>query len=74
MYKYPNVIVKKTPDTLFLRDVNDNKERLYLHRLDVKTYYDLNENDTVFFHSLQNYDKDSVFHNFFDVAFKTKQR
>ena len=74
VYKYPNIVIKKTPDSLVLRDVKDNKERIYLHNLSAKTYCNLKENDTVYFHNMKYYDKDSVFRAYTETAFRTKQR
>ena len=75
VYKHPNVVVKKTPSDLVLRDINDKKTRVYQHDLSVKEYFDINEGDTVYFYDMFNYKKDSVFYaNKYQSVLRTKQR
>lgn len=75
VYKHPNIVVKKTLSELILRDINDNKHRVYQHNLSAKEYFNINEGDTVYFYDMFNYNKDSVFlANKYQSALRTKQR
>jgi len=58
---------------LVLRDIQDNKERIYYHDLSAKTYLDLNQGDTVYFYSMD-YNKKNVFHKYFRTRFQISQR